>query len=85
MLCRRSAADALAQRVQQVDHVLAAGTLFRGNRFAGALLVDEFNEGGFVLIFDLRLGLSFSEKASVSDMAPGYLFQYQVPPTPPAL
>jgi hypothetical protein len=39
--CRRASSDAPAQRVHQV-HVLAAGTRFRGDGFAGALLVDEY-------------------------------------------
>ena len=46
-------ANAFAQRVHQVHHVLAAGTRFRGEGFAGALLVDEIGEGGLVLVFEL--------------------------------
>ena len=49
----RAAADALAQRVHQIDDVLAAGPLFRGDGFAGALLVDEIDQGGFVLVLEL--------------------------------
>ena len=37
ILCRLCGADALAQRVHQIHHVLAAGPLFRSDRFAGAL------------------------------------------------
>jgi len=42
-----------AQRIHQVHHVLAAGTRFRGDGFAGALLADEIEKGGFVLVFEL--------------------------------
>src|SRR5712671_2423150 len=38
-LCRLCAADALAQRVHQVDDILATGSLFRGDGFE--LLVSE--------------------------------------------
>src|SRR6266849_539029 len=52
-LGRSAAADTFAQRVHKVDHVFAAGTLLRGDGFAGALLVDEIDKGGFVLVFEL--------------------------------
>jgi hypothetical protein len=51
--CGRGAADALAQCVHQVDDVLTAGPLLRGDRLAGALLIDEVDERGFVLVFEL--------------------------------
>ena len=50
---RRAAADALAQRVHQIDDVLAPRTLLRDDGFAGALLVDEIDQGGFVLVLEL--------------------------------
>ena len=53
VLCRLCAADALAQRVHQIDHVLATRSLLRGDGFAGALLVDEIDESSFVLVFEL--------------------------------
>jgi hypothetical protein len=43
-------ADALAQRLHQVDNVAGGGTLLRRDRLAGALLVDEVDQGGFVLV-----------------------------------
>ena len=46
---RLYAADALAQSVHQIDDVLAPRSLFRGDGFAGALLVDEIDKSGFVL------------------------------------
>lgn len=54
-LCRGShfSSNALAQRVHQVDDVLASRARFRRGGFAGALLVDEINEGSFVLVFEL--------------------------------
>jgi hypothetical protein len=52
----RRAADASAQRFHKIHNVLATGPLLRGDRFAGALLIDEINQRRFVLIFKL-LGL----------------------------
>src|ERR1700704_4435309 len=43
LFSRAGGADTLAQRVHQVHHVLAARTLFRGDWFSGALLVDEID------------------------------------------
>jgi hypothetical protein len=52
----RRAADASAQRFHKIHNVLATGPLLRGDRFAGALLIDEIDQRRFVLIFKL-LGL----------------------------
>ena len=41
------------QRLHQVDPVLAVRTLLRRNRLAGALFVDEIDEGCFVLVLEL--------------------------------
>ena len=41
------------QRLHQVDPVLAARTLLRRNRLAGALFVDEIDEGCFGLFLEL--------------------------------
>src|SRR6478752_4136367 len=46
-------ADALAQRLLQVDDVLAARPLLRHDRLAGALLVDEVDQRRFVLVLEL--------------------------------
>jgi hypothetical protein len=51
--CRLRAADTFAQRVHQVDHVFTARTFLSGDRFPGALLVDQIDQRGFVLIFEL--------------------------------
>ena len=45
--------EAAAQRLHQVDHVLAARPFLRGDWLAGALLVDEIDESGFVLVLEL--------------------------------
>jgi hypothetical protein len=41
------------QRLHQVDDVLAARPLLRGNRLGGPLLVDEVDQRGFVLVLEL--------------------------------
>jgi len=50
---RAGPADALAQRLHQVDDVLAARPLLRHDRLAGALLVDEVDQRRFVLVLEL--------------------------------
>jgi len=50
---RGGPADALAQRLLQVDDVLAARPLLRHDRLAGALLVDEVDQRRFVLVLEL--------------------------------
>ena len=50
---RAGPADALAQRLHQVDNVLAARPLLRHDRLAGALLVDEVDQRRFVLVLEL--------------------------------
>ena len=49
----RGAADALAQRVHQIDDVLALGPLLRRDRLAGALLVDQVDQRGLVVVLEL--------------------------------
>jgi hypothetical protein len=53
VLGRSRATDALAQRVHQIDDVLATRSFFRSDRLAGAFLIDEIDERGFVLVFKL--------------------------------
>jgi hypothetical protein len=51
---RRSAGDIdPAQRFHEIDDVLPARPLSGHDRFAGALLVDELDEGCFVLFLEL--------------------------------
>ena len=46
--------DALAQRVHQIPTTFSPRrTLLRNDGFAGALLVDQVDQGGFVLVFEL--------------------------------
>lgn len=49
---RRVSSEALAQRVHQIDDVLAAGPLLRRDRFPGVFLIAEINQGRFVLVFE---------------------------------
>ena len=49
----RGAADALAQRVHQIDDVLAAGPLLRRDRLARALAVDQVDQRGLVVVLEL--------------------------------
>jgi len=46
------APDTLPQRLHQVDDVSTARTLLRGDRLAGALLIDELDQSRFVVILE---------------------------------
>src|ERR1700753_2404458 len=51
--CRGASTDALAKGVHQIDHVLSAGSLLRGDGLTGPLLVDEIDQRGFVMVLEL--------------------------------
>lgn len=50
---RAGPADALAQRLHQIEDVLAARRLLRHDQLTGALLVDVVDQRRFVLVLEL--------------------------------
>jgi hypothetical protein len=52
-LCRFRGADAPTQHLHQIDDVAAGGAILFGDRLAGALLIDEVDQRGLVLVLKL--------------------------------